>query len=201
MAPSAIMPYDPEAGYNFKRLVGVDGEEGDRDVAVPEPEGWPKRMSPGQSEAHPRLQFGRETVARTKVRLLGHDLTLRIITSQRVQFNDRSIYLPPRGGAFVDFRFRPFDSDDAAGVGEALRQAAEAGTLRVRIDHEDRRSIRGALRIPESRGSGLRLKTFGPSALFVVSTLEGARFVISDGDREYVATQDGEVTRSDQDQQ
>lgn len=196
MAPGAIMPYDSEAGYNSKRLVGADGEEGSRDVEVPEPTGWPKVMPVGQSDAHPRIQGGRERLAQGRVRLLGHDYVLRIVTSRRAQFNDRSRYVPRRGGVFADVRFRHYDSDQAVEAGAALQQAARDGTLRVRIDYEDR-TVRGALRIPEERGSGLRLKTYGPSAFFSLPTLEGARFVVSDGERTFTTTEDWDVVRSE----
>lgn len=190
MEPGTVVPYDDERGYNARRLVDADGTEGSRDVEVPEPTGWPKVMPVGQSDAHPMRQFQRETVRRTRVRLLGHDYLLRIVTSNRVQFSDRSVYLPAKGGSFVDFRFRRYDTDGALEAAEALRRAARAGRVTLRVQSATGRTLRGTLRIPEQRGTGLRIKTYGPSGFFSAPRLDGASFVVSDGTQEYVITQD-----------
>src|SRR5690606_20496166 len=115
---------------------------------------------------------------------------LQVVTSTLVQFNDRSTYVPPNDGIFVDLRFRHYDSDDAAQASAALREAARSGDLKVQIEVEGR-SFRGALREPVARGGGLRLKTYGPSAFFALPGAEGLRIVVSDGDRSWEVTADG----------
>lgn len=192
MVPGTLLPYDDGRGHAERRIVDADGSEGERAVDVPEPTGWPKVLPAGQSAAHPMRQFGRREVTRTRVRLNGQDYLLRVVASERIQFSDRSILVPPRRGAFLDLRFRHFDSDDQLAAVAALRQAAREGSIRI-VVRAGGRTVRGAVRIPEQRGTGLSIRTFGPSAFFSLPVGVGDDLVVEvrDGRRAWTLTPEG----------
>lgn len=196
MAPGTLLPYDDGRGHAQRRIVDADGSEGERAVDVPEPTGWPKVLPAGQSAAHPMRQYGRSEVTRSRVRLLGQDYLLRVVASQRIQFSDRSIHVPPRRGTFLDLRFRHYDSDDELAAVAALRQAAREGRLRISIQAGGR-TVRGEVRIPEQRGTGLAIKTFGPSAFFSLPVEVGDDLVVEvdDGRRVWTVAPEWSVMR------
>ena len=189
LSPGQVVPYERDPQVQSQTLVRADGTEGDWDLDVAEPTGWPKKLKPGQTGTQPIKQFQRRPIISTKVRMLGYDYTVRLVTSQRAQFHDRSIYVPRKGGTFVDFRFRAYDSEVAGEAMAALHSSTLAsfggprqGRIKLLVTSGGR-TWRGSYASPHP-GRGIYLGPTTPSGFFSVPDAEDATYaIVVDGKR------------------
>ena len=177
LAPTVIIADEKSDEYESLTLVRADGTEGDRDLAVPEPSGWPKVMKSGHSTIPPSKQFKRTRVVKTRVRMLGHDYTVMVDRSAKAQFPDRSMYVPKKGGMLAEFGFAPFDSTDA--------DAAEAALFTLMVEDKvtlvvtaGGRTYRGAYKIPEKAAPGDQTPAYGPSGFFGIPDASDVSYAI-----------------------
>ena len=177
LSPTSVVPYEKNPEYESLTLVRADGTEGDRDLEVPEPSGWPKVMKVGHSTVAPAKQFRRRQLVKAQVRMLGHDYTVRVVASRKAQFPDRSIYVAPKGGDLIDFRFQPFDSDTAEAATTALYNLLVTDRITLVVT-ADGRSLRGAYAISEGGGSGARTEAGGPSGFFAIPGADEVSYAI-----------------------
>lgn len=179
LSPGVVLPYEKDHQVQSQTLVRADGTEGDWDLAVAQPAGWPKKLKPGHTQSQPIKQFRRKRIASTRVRMLGHDYLVQLVASERAQFHDRSIYVPRQGGTLVDFRFRPYDSEGAEEAMSALYattlvQSSDPLTLLVTSGG---RTWRGSYVTPHP-DRGISTAPTTPSGFFSVPVAEGASYAI-----------------------